>query len=29
MEKSIFIRNIEVPYIGDYTVIDKMNYYKS
>ena len=23
MEKSIFIHNIDVPYIGDYTVIDK------
>ena len=23
MEKYIFIHNIEVPYIGDYTVIDK------
>ena len=29
IEKSIFINNIEVSYIGDYTVIDKWKDYKS
>ena len=29
MEKSIFIHNIEVPYVGDYIVIDKWKDYKS
>ena len=29
MEKSIFIHNIDVSYIGDYTVIDKLKDYKS
>ena len=29
MEKTIFIHNIEIPYIGDYTVIDKWKHYKS
>ena len=29
MEKSIFIHNIKVPYIGDYTVINKWKDYKS
>ena len=29
MEKSSFIHNIEVPYIGYYTVIDKWKDYKS
>ena len=29
IEKSIFIHNIEIPYIGDYTVIDKWKDYKS
>ena len=29
MEKSIFINNIGVSYIGDYTVIDKWKDYKS
>ena len=28
-EKSTFIRNIKIPYIRDYTVIDKWKYYKS
>ena len=28
-EKSIFIHNIEIPYIGDYIVIDKGKDYKS
>ena len=29
MEKSIFIHNIEIPYIEDYTVIYKWKDYKS
>ena len=29
IEKSIFIHNIKVTYIGDYTVIDKWKNYKS
>ena len=29
MEKSIFNHNIDVRYIGDYTVIDKWKDYKS
>ena len=29
MEKSIFIHDIKVSYIGDYTVIDKWKDYKS
>ena len=28
MKKSIFIHNIEVPYIGDYTVVEKLKDYK-
>ena len=28
MKKSIFIHNIQIPYIGDYTVIDKWKDYK-
>ena len=29
MKKYIFIHNIEVPYIEDYTVIEKWKDYKS